>query len=131
MSEDRQKYIFGKNLSNYVANSGKDQKDIAKDLGFAPTTFNTWCMGKIIPSMGKVQSIADYFGIGKTDLLDDKSKKQDNGYYINNETAEIAEKMRTNSDLKVLFDAAKDAKPEDLQATYNILLALKRKERGE
>lgn len=72
MTDEEQKKIFGKNLSRYVALSGKDQKEIAKDLGYAPTTFNTWCVGKIIPSMGKVQRIADYFGIGKSDLLDDK-----------------------------------------------------------
>lgn len=72
MTDEEQKKIFGKNLSRYVELSGKDQKDVAKELGYAPTTFNTWCVGKIIPSMGKVQKIADYFGIGKSDLLDDK-----------------------------------------------------------
>lgn len=72
MTDDEQKKIFAKNLSRYITLSGKDQKEVAKELGFAPTTFNTWCVGKIIPSMGKVQKIADYFGIGKSDLLDDK-----------------------------------------------------------
>ena len=72
MTDEEQRKIFGKNLSRYVALSGKDQKEVAKELGFAPTTFNTWCVGKIIPTMGKVQKIADYFEIGKSDLLDDK-----------------------------------------------------------
>lgn len=72
MTDEEQKKIFGKNLSKYIELSGKDQKEVAKDLGFPATTFNTWCVGKIIPGMGKVQKIADYFGIGKSDLLDDK-----------------------------------------------------------
>lgn len=72
MTDEEQKKIFGKNLSRYIALSGKEQKEVAKELGYAPTTFNTWCVGKIIPSMGKVQHIADYFGIGKSDLLDDR-----------------------------------------------------------
>lgn len=72
MTDEEQKKIFSKNLCKYIALSGKDQKDVAKDLGYAPTTFNTWCVGKIIPSMGKIQKIADYFGIGKSDLLDDR-----------------------------------------------------------
>lgn len=72
MTDEEQKRIFSKNLSKYIELSGKEQKEIAKDLGFPATTFNTWCVGKIIPSMGKVQKIADYFGIGKSDLLDDK-----------------------------------------------------------
>lgn len=73
MTDEEQKKIFSKNINYYINQSGKQQKEIAKDLGYNPTTFNTWCVGKIIPSAGKVQKIADYFGIGKSDLLDDKS----------------------------------------------------------
>lgn len=72
MNEEEQKKIFSKNLNYYISLSGKQQKEVAKDLGIRPTTFNTWCVGKIMPSMGKVQKIADYFHIGKTDLTDDK-----------------------------------------------------------
>lgn len=73
MTDEEQKRIFSKNINYYISQSGKQQKEIAKDLGYSPTTFNTWCVGKIIPSSGKVQKIADYFGIGKSDLLDDKT----------------------------------------------------------
>lgn len=73
MTDAEQRTIFSKNLSDYVYKSGKQQKDIAKELGFNQKTFNGWCNGLSMPTMGKVQAIADYFGIGKTDLLDDKS----------------------------------------------------------
>lgn len=65
--------IFAKNLNYYINQSGKQQKEIALALKFAPTTFNTWCTGKIMPRMGKVQAIADYFGIQKSDLVEDKT----------------------------------------------------------
>ena len=73
MTDDEQKKIFSKNINYFIAKSGKQQKEIAKELGFSPTTFNTWCVGKIVPSAGKVRKIADYFRISKSDLLDDKS----------------------------------------------------------
>ena len=73
MTDEEQKRIFAKNLNYYISLSGKQQKEIANDLGYSPTTFNTWCVGKIIPGAGKIQHIADYFKIGKSDLLDDKS----------------------------------------------------------
>lgn len=73
MTEQEQKAIFAKNLNHYIYKSGKQQKEIAKALGFSVTTFNTWCRGKILPGMGKIQKIADYFGIEKTDLIDDKT----------------------------------------------------------
>lgn len=66
--------IFAKNLNYYISQSGKQQKEIAEALKFAPTTFNTWCMGKVMPKMGRIQAIADYFGILKSDLLEDKKK---------------------------------------------------------
>ena len=59
--------------------------------------------------MGKVQKIADYFGIGKSDLLD---SHEEGGYYYDKETAKAAQEMFENKDLRVLFDAARDAKPE-------------------
>ena len=71
MTDEEQKKIFAKNLNRYIYLSGKQQKEVAKDLGYSPTTFNTWCVGKIIPSAGKIQKIADYFHIGKSDLLDE------------------------------------------------------------
>ena len=73
-NDEEQKKIFAKNLNYYISKSGKMQNEIAKDLGFPATTFNTWCMGKVMPKMGKVQKLADYFGIGKTDLVDEKSR---------------------------------------------------------
>ncbi|MBQ7067011.1 MAG: helix-turn-helix domain-containing protein [Lachnospiraceae bacterium] len=87
MTDEEQKKIFSKNLNYYILQSGMQQKDVAKALGYNPTTFNTWCVGKIIPSAGKIQKIADYFKIGKSDLLDDKTflagKKTKKGVVIN------------------------------------------------
>ncbi len=76
MTYEEQKRIFSKNINYYISQSGIPQKDIAKTLGFNPTTFNTWCVGKIIPNTCKIQKIADYFRIRKSDLLDDKSSLQ-------------------------------------------------------
>ena len=35
-----QRKIFAKNLNFYISKSGKQQNEVAKDLGFPPTTFN-------------------------------------------------------------------------------------------
>ena len=79
--------------------------------------------------MEKVQKLADYFGVS-VGYLTTGEDNEDKGYYINPETAELAQTLFENKDLRVLFDAAKDATPEDLQTTYNMLMALKKKERG-
>lgn len=70
MDNEIQRQTFARNLNFYISNSGKTQKQVAQEMGFHPNTFNTWCVGKILPSLGKIQVIADYFGIGKTDLTE-------------------------------------------------------------
>ena len=97
-----------------------------KELGFARGSLCKVETNK--PSMEKVQKLADYFGVS-VGYLTTGEDNEDKGYYINPETAELAQTLFENKDLRVLFDAAKDATPEDLQTTYNMLMALKKKER--
>ena len=73
MSDDVQKKVFSRNLSFYVSSKEKTQKEIADAIGVSTQTFNTWMRGIALPRMGKVQLLADYFGIQKSDLIEDKS----------------------------------------------------------
>ena len=50
-------------------------------------------------------------------------------YYLNNETAQVAQEIFENKELKALFDVQRDMEPDDLKALHNMALALKRKER--
>lgn len=72
MTNEEQIKIFNKNFRHYVDKSGKEQKQIAKELGYSYSTLNTWYRGRSMPNAAKVQTLADYFGIKKSDLLDDK-----------------------------------------------------------
>lgn len=73
MNDEIQKKIFSQNLNYYILESGKTQKEIAAQIGVSPQTFNTWCQGIAIPRMGKVQMLADYFHINKSDLIEKHS----------------------------------------------------------
>ena len=46
-------------------------------------------------------------------------------YYENEETAEIAQELYENEDMRLLFDAAKDSRPEDLKMAADLLKRLK------
>lgn len=74
MTDEEQKKIFAKNLSKYISLNQKQQKEVADDLGINPTTLNMWCNGNSMPSVGKIQKLADYFRIGKSDLTDEKEE---------------------------------------------------------
>lgn len=72
MTKD-QREIFAENLTRLVNGSKLPQSEIAKRINVSPQTFNTWIQGKAIPRMGKIQLLADYFKIEKSDLIEEKS----------------------------------------------------------
>lgn len=104
---------------------------VAKEAGVTQTALSNWKTGRNTPSTITLQKIADYFGVTIDYLMTGEEKEGGEKYYLNEETAEMAQTLFENKELRVLFDAAKDATPEDLKTTYDMLMALKRKERGE
>ena len=70
MTDEEQKEVFSKNLSHYISLFEKTQKEVADAISVSPQTFNTWTQGIALPRMGKIQSLANYFNINKSDLLD-------------------------------------------------------------
>ena len=114
MADEEQKRIFSKNLNKYLSLSNKTQKEVADAIGVSPQTFNTWCQGIALPRMGKVQLLADYFGIGKSDLIDEKEDSPIDHYYLNEDAREMAQFMFENPEYKVLFDASRKVKKEDI-----------------
>lgn len=101
---------------------------VERDLGYANGYIGQLKKG-VFPA-DRLQDIAEYLGVSSEYLLNG-DEKEENKYYINEETAEMAQALFENRDLRVLFDAAKDASPEDLKTTYDMLMALKKKERGQ
>lgn len=80
--------IFSHNLNSYISKAQKTQKEIANSIGVLPATLNTWTQGKNIPRMDKIQLLADYFHIKKSDLLENKenlSKSKENLYLTETE----------------------------------------------
>lgn len=102
---------------------------LERDCGFSNGYIRKLQEGKF-PS-DRLLKIAQYLDVPFSYLMTGEEKEDSKRYYLNDETAEMAQKLFENRDLRVLFDAAKDASPEDLKTTYDMLMALKRKERGE
>ena len=109
---------------------GVKDADVAKATGITKSTFSDWKNGRSKPKDEKLLKIAEYFEVTLDYLRTGEEPSQPDGYYLNGETAEMAQRLFENKNLRVLFDAAKDASPEDLKTTYDMLMALKKKERG-
>lgn len=78
MSEEEYRRIFVKRLKFYMDSQNVTQADLIKDLGYSSSTVSNWCTGTKLPRMDKIQALADYFGINKSDLIENKSDDDDN-----------------------------------------------------
>lgn len=103
MSEEEYRHIFVKKLSYYMSEYGKNQMDLMNDLGLSSSTVSSWCTGKKLPRMGKIQMLADYFGIEKSDLIEEKSSTDPEPTYTLTPKEEVLV-----SDFRTLNDQGQD-----------------------
>jgi transcriptional regulator with XRE-family HTH domain len=73
------KQIFAKNLQRIMAQKGKSRVDVCSDLGFSYYTFSDWINAKKYPRIDKIEMLALYFGVQKSDLIEEKPTAQDDG----------------------------------------------------
>jgi repressor LexA len=67
------KTVFSENLRMYMALSGKSRREVCEALGYSYFTFSDWVTGKKMPRMDKVEQLANYFGVLKSDLIEEKT----------------------------------------------------------
>lgn len=117
--------IFEQLLQKY----GVSTYRVSKETGIAQSVFSSWKNGISTPKQDKLKKIADYFAVSVEYLMTGEEKEADR-YYINEETAQVAQEIFENKELRALFDVQRGMSAEDLQALHGMALALKRKERG-
>ncbi|WP_066924722.1 LexA family transcriptional regulator [Murdochiella massiliensis] len=72
MATENQKRTFAKNFSHYLELKGITRADVSRLLGYPETTLANWANGVNYPRIDKIQELADFFGIKKSDLIEDK-----------------------------------------------------------
>lgn len=75
MSDLGNEKIFAKNLKYYMEINNKTRYDVCRDLKLPYTTFAEWYNGKIYPRIDKIEMLANYFNIKKSDLIEEKTKR--------------------------------------------------------
>ena len=77
MSDLGNRTVFAKNLKYYVNLHGKTQTDICRDLNFKVSTFSDWVNANSYPRIDKIEMMANYFGIQKSDLIEEHIHSDD------------------------------------------------------
>lgn len=110
---------------------GVKPNNVAKEIGLASGTITNWKNGKGVPKIDKLKKVADYFNVPLYYFLNENETPSIDGYWLDEETARIAQKIFEDKNLRLLFDSAIDSKPEDLKLVHDMLSRLKNEERGD
>ena len=78
MSNLGNKITMSNNLKKYLKINNISRNQLSESLGISYSTISDWINGKAYPRIDKIEMMANYFGIEKSDLVEDKSTKYEN-----------------------------------------------------
>ena len=90
------KAIMSKNLKYYIERSGKDRRELADTWGFPYSTVTDWINGKKYPRIDRIEIMADYFGILKSDLIEEKTEEHREMQKKNDIISDVVIRMQTD-----------------------------------
>lgn len=105
------KAIFARNLNRLMREREITPKTLSRSLGYPYTTVLSWANGECYPRIDKIEAMAAYFDVMKSDLIEERitgEKEKDNEHL-----ADIIVRMRLDADFCALvkslymYDAAK------------------------
>lgn len=114
MSSLGNKDIFSRNLKYYIDKSGKDRGELAEIWGFPYSTVTEWVNGRKYPRIDRIEKMAQYFGILKSDLIEDKTAEHREMQHKNSTLAELTVRMRSDKEFANLIEGINKLNPEQL-----------------
>ena len=69
------KEIMARNIRHYMTLFNKSRNEMCDALGVKYTTFTDWINANTYPRIDKIELMADYFGINKSDLIEEYSNE--------------------------------------------------------
>ncbi len=105
------------------------QSELAEKIGVSASTISMYEVGKREPDFETEEKIADFFN---TDLntLRGRDTESNDHYYLNEETAQLAQKMFEDEDMRSLFDMKRNMPPERFKAHMEFMKNLYNQEKG-
>ena len=110
---------LGENIRFLRTKKGYSQDDIANKLGYKSfTTIQKWESGVSEPPLKALKKSSEIFNIDMNDLATKKlstdTSSDNDVYYLDDDARDMAQFMYENPEYKVLFDASRKVKKEDI-----------------
>lgn len=112
---------FAERLKELRTQKDLSQQELADRLGLSNSAISMYERGEREPSLGILEMIADFFGVSTNYLLGRDV------YYSDEEAARMAQELYERPELRVLFDASRNATKEDIEQVASILEKLSQK----
>lgn len=113
-------------LRQALLNNDMSQTDLAKASGIRASSISDYLTGKYEPKQDKIYLLAKALRVEPAWLMG--YDLEDSAYYTDPTVNEYAEQLRTNPNMRLLFDATKDMKKEDIDYVVDLVNRLKGKE---
>ena len=113
--------MFWETLTTLCARNGISVSKLCSLLELSNSISTKWKRGAL-PNNSTMKKIADYFGIGKSELL---GEAEPHRFHFDDESAAIAQEVFENRDLHFLMKSARGCKPEHIRNAAELLQALK------
>lgn len=120
---EKLKVIFSKRLKELIDANHVNQVELATMLGVSESTVGKWILMKTYPRMGIVEKLSVIFNVPKNYFFDEDESRRT--YYLEPETAEMAQQLHDDPNLRVLMDASRKLKPEELQTVIALIKTMK------
>lgn len=119
--------LFSNRLSALLNEHNINQAELAKILGVSESTVGKWMLMKSLPRMGIIQKLSDYFGVPKSYFLEESAANK-RAYYLDPETARLAQEVKDDPRYRALFDATRKLSPDAMKEVMNFIAYQSKKE---
>ena len=106
--------------------SGKTQKEMSEIVGVAPSTFNDWMKGKKYPRIDKIEILANYFRILKSDLIEERTEEHREMQKNNDTITDAIVRMRSDDEFLSVVGGLLTLDVDKLSAVKQLMLVLQK-----
>ncbi|MGX7025830.1 helix-turn-helix domain-containing protein [Vagococcus hydrophili] len=83
MSDLGNKKIMAENIKKLMDSRGIDRKKLSDDLDISYTTVSDWINGKTYPRIDKIETMAEYFNVTKSQLVESANSEANESKDLN------------------------------------------------
>lgn len=108
------KPVMAANIKRYMKLKGVNAKELSKALKVPYTTVLSWTKAEYYPRIDKIEMMSDYFGILKSDLIEEKSEAHFEMQQKNSTLVGLTLRMQRDSDFLSIIEMIGQLNPEQL-----------------